>query len=58
MVTDKPRFRVKEDGSFEHVSGALPLSIDDMKPMAFRGNVEDSILDGDKFFGGFGSTQL
>ncbi len=64
MVEDKPRFRLKNDGSFEHVSGALPVSLDNLQqPSAYAGQTspspwENSIFDGGKFFGGFGATQI
>ena len=64
MVEDKPRFRLKNDGSFEHVSGALPVSLDNLQqPSAYAGQTspspwENSIFDGGKFFGGFGATQV
>ena len=62
-MVDKPRFRLKDDGSFEHVSGALPLSLDNLEPVAYAGQTStspwsNSIYDGEKFFGGFGDTQL
>ena len=64
MVEDKPRFRLKNDGSFEHVSGVLPVSLDNLQhPSAYAGQTspspwENSIFDGGKFFGGFGATQI
>lgn len=63
MVASKPRFRLKADGSFEHLSGTLPLSIDTLQPAAYAGQVsgspwEHSLFDGGKFAGGFGATQI
>lgn len=62
-MIDKPRFRVAADGTFEHVSGALPIAVDNLTPFAYAGQTatspwETSIYDGGKFFGGFGNTQL
>lgn len=63
MVTNKPRFRVNTDGTFEHISGALPLSLDNLTPAAYLGQTstspwENSLFDGGKFAGGFGATQI
>lgn len=63
MVENKPRFRMQDDGTFEHVSGALPVSVDDLQPTAYSGQVasspwENSLFDGGKFAGGFGATQI
>lgn len=62
-MSSKPRFRVASDGSFEHISGALPIAVNDLTPFAYAGQTsgspwESSIFDGGKFFGGFGTTQL
>lgn len=63
MVAEKARYRVNNDGTFEHVSGPIPVSIDDLAPSAYAGQTvtspsENSIFDGGKFFGGFGTTQV
>jgi lambda family phage portal protein len=63
MVENKPRFKLKSDGSFEHVSGPVPLSINNLEPAAYAGQTtpspwEHSLFDGGKFDGGFGATQI
>ena len=63
MVKTKPKFRANSDGSFAHVSGPLPVSVDTLTPSAYAGQNysspwEDSIYDGGKFAGGFGLTQI
>jgi capsid protein len=63
MVKTKPKFRANSDGTFAHVSGPLPLSVDNLTPSAYAGQNysspwENSIYDGGKFAGGFGLTQI
>jgi len=63
MVNNKPRYKVLSDGSYEFVSGRLPVLVDDLKPAAYAGQTysspwENSIFDGGKFAGGFGETQI
>ncbi len=65
MVSTKPRFRVVADGSFEHVSGTLPV-VGELSPKfnashGGRAVQPPSVLadfNGDKFLGGFGTTQI
>jgi capsid protein len=63
MVKIKPKFRANNDGTFDHLSGPLPLSVDNLKPTAYAGQNysspwESSLYDGGKFAGGFGITQI
>jgi capsid protein len=63
MVSKKPHYKLASDGTFEHVSGPTPLSVDNLNPSAYAGQnspspYEDSIFDGGKFSGGFGITQI
>lgn len=59
----KPRYKLNTDGSLTHLSGPVPVAMDDLNPVAYAGQTqlspwENSIYDGDKFSGGFGVTQL
>lgn len=59
----KLRLKVMSDGTLEHVSGTLPLSVGNLKPFSYTGQNstspwENSLFDGDKFLGGFGNTQV
>jgi capsid protein len=63
MVKIKPKFRANNDGTFDHLSGPLPVSVDNLKPSAYAGQNysspwENSLFDGGKFAGGFGTTQI
>lgn len=63
MVVEKPRFKLRLDGTFEHLSGTLPMSVDDLEVAAFSGQYaqdpwQNSLFDGGKFDGGFGPTQI
>lgn len=63
-MTDKPRYRFNQDGTFSHISGPLPsILVDDLAPLAYQGQTspaswQHSIFDGGKFAGGFGPTQV
>lgn len=64
MVRNKPHFRMRRDGSLEHIAGPAPkVSVNSLKPSAYLGQqgyapTQYSIWDGEKFPGGFGPTQI
>lgn len=62
MPMERPKFRVKSDGSWQQISGPAPrVNVSDLA--AYGGQTgyapaQNSIFDGGKFPGGFGETQL
>jgi len=58
-MVKKPRYKVKTDGTFAPV----PTAVDTLQPFAYSGQDtpspwENTLYDGGKFYGGFGTTQV